>query len=55
VLVLHGRQDWFVPFANDELAAYVPGMQAWLTDHDEHLTLADRTESVHEWLLARIP
>lgn len=30
MLVLHGRQDWFVPFANDELAAHVPGTQAWL-------------------------
>jgi pimeloyl-ACP methyl ester carboxylesterase len=29
VLVLHGRQDWFVPFANGEwLAAHVPCAQA---------------------------
>jgi len=56
VLVLHGRQDWVVPFANREwLAAHVPGAQAWLTDHDGHLTLADRVEDVHEWLLERMP
>jgi pimeloyl-ACP methyl ester carboxylesterase len=56
VLVLHGRQDWLVPFANGEwLAAHIPAAQAWLTDHDGHLTLVDRVEDVHEWLLERMP
>jgi pimeloyl-ACP methyl ester carboxylesterase len=52
----NGRQDWLVSFANGEwLAGHVPGAQAWVTDHDGHLTLANRIASVHEWLLERVP
>ena len=55
VLVLHGRQDRFVPFAHGEwLAAHVPDAEAWLSDEDGHLTLGSRIESVHEWLLKRM-
>jgi pimeloyl-ACP methyl ester carboxylesterase len=55
LLVLHGRQDRFVPFAHGEwLAAHVPDADAWLSDEDGHLTLASRIESVHKWLLERM-
>jgi pimeloyl-ACP methyl ester carboxylesterase len=55
VLVLHGRQDHFVPFAHGEwLAAHVPDGEAWLSDEDGHLTLGSRIESVLEWLLKRM-
>jgi pimeloyl-ACP methyl ester carboxylesterase len=52
VLLLHGRQDSFVPFAHGEwLAKHVPGVEARLTDEDGHLTLLEhRLGEVHSWL-----
>ncbi len=56
VLLYHGRQDRFVPFAHGEwLSGQIPGVQAQITDDDGHLTLTERhLEQVHAWLLDRL-
>lgn len=55
VLLLHGRQDSFVPFSHGEwLARRVPGVDARLSADDGHLTLlANRVGEVHGWLRER--
>jgi pimeloyl-ACP methyl ester carboxylesterase len=56
VLLLHGRQDMFVPFGHGEwLAARIPDVEARLTDGDGHLTLLQhRVADVHAWLADRL-
>jgi len=56
VLVVHGRQDMFVPFGHGEwLAAHVPGAEPWLLDDDGHVTLMEnRMGEVHAWLADRM-
>ena len=53
VLLMHGREDQFVPFGHGEwLAAHIPGVEARLLDHDGHLTLlSNRVGEVHSWLM----
>ena len=52
VMVMHGRQDMFVPVGHGEwLAARVPGVDARILDNDGHLTLIEhRIPEVHAWL-----
>lgn len=56
VILLHGRQDRFIPFAHGEwLARHIPGVEAQLTDDDGHLSLTKHhLVAVHEWLLQRL-
>ena len=56
VLLMHGREDQFVPFGHGQwLAARIPGVEARLLDHDGHLTLTEsRIGEVHSWLLSRL-
>jgi pimeloyl-ACP methyl ester carboxylesterase len=55
-VLLHGRQDKFVPFGHGQwLAAHIPGAEARLTDNDGHLTLLEhRVGEVHAWLSERL-
>jgi pimeloyl-ACP methyl ester carboxylesterase len=55
VLLMHGRQDQFVPFGHGQwLAARIPGVEARLFDHDGHLTLGvNRIGEGHAWLAER--
>ena len=52
VLVLHGREDRFVPFGHGRMAGRAhPGREAALLDHDGHLTLLEHhIPEVHAWL-----
>ncbi|MGD0193481.1 MAG: alpha/beta hydrolase [Candidatus Dormibacteria bacterium] len=55
VLLLHGRQDRFVPFGHGVwLAAQIPAVEARLTEEDGHLTLTvHHSGEIYDWLLER--
>jgi pimeloyl-ACP methyl ester carboxylesterase len=55
VLLLHGGQDRAVPFSHGQwLAAHIPGVEAWLFDHEGHGTLRENhIGEVHAWLADR--
>ncbi len=52
VLLLHGRQDEFVPVGHGEwLAKHIPGVEARLPDDDGHGTVVqNHLPEVHAWL-----
>jgi pimeloyl-ACP methyl ester carboxylesterase len=54
LLIMHGREDLFVPFGHGQwLAAHIPAAEARLLDHDGHLTLLqNHVGEVHAWLAA---
>jgi pimeloyl-ACP methyl ester carboxylesterase len=55
VLVMHGRQDRFVPVAHGEwLAAAIPGAEARILDDEGHLSLLGRAGEDYDWLLERL-
>jgi pimeloyl-ACP methyl ester carboxylesterase len=56
VLLMHGREDMFVPFGHGEwLSANIPGVEARLLETDGHLTLlTQRVGEVHAWLAERL-
>ncbi len=50
VLLLHGRQDQFVPPSHGEwLAAHIPGVEARWFDDDRHDTITNHVPEVHAW------
>jgi pimeloyl-ACP methyl ester carboxylesterase len=55
VLLVHGREDRFVPFGHRRwLAERIPGVEARLLEADGHLTLlANLVGEVQKWRLAR--
>ena len=56
VLLMHGRQDRFVPFSHGEwLAGAIPGVEARLFDEDGHISLpVNHLDEVYDWLLERM-
>lgn len=56
VLLLHGKQDRFVPYSHgDWLANQIPGVDGRILPDDGHITLAvNRVPEVHSWLKSKM-
>lgn len=56
VMLMHGKQDLFVPFSHGEwLAKQIPSVDARILAEDGHITLAvSRVSEVHAWLLSKM-
>ena len=56
VMLMHGEQDWFVPFAHGKwLASKIVNVDARLSADDGHLTLSTRRiPEVHAWLVSKM-
>ena len=52
VLLLHGKQDYFVPVHHGEwLLGQIPGVESRILPDDGHITLlVNRISEVHSWL-----
>ncbi len=55
VMLLHGKQDRFVPFSHGEwLSNRIPGVDARILPGDGHITLVvSRISEVHTWLMSK--
>ena len=55
VMLLHGKQDRFVPYSHGEwLANHIPSVDAQILPEDGHITLVvSRISEVHAWLLSK--
>jgi pimeloyl-ACP methyl ester carboxylesterase len=55
-LVVHGRQDQFVPISHGQwLSRAIPGADSWLLGDEAHMSLlANRVGDVHAWLLEHL-
>ncbi len=53
VMLLHGKQDLFVPHAHGEwLAQHIPNVEAQILPEDGHLSvIVNRIGEIHRWLL----
>jgi pimeloyl-ACP methyl ester carboxylesterase len=56
VLVVHGRQDQFVPFSHGQwLAEAIPTAEPMLLEDEGHISLiTNRLDEIEDWLLARM-
>jgi pimeloyl-ACP methyl ester carboxylesterase len=55
-LVVHGRQDRFVPISHGQwLSRAIPGAASWLLEDEAHVSLlTNQVSNVHAWLLAQL-
>ncbi len=56
VLLMHGREDRFVPVAHGEwLAEAIPGVEARILDGEGHISMIEnRLDELYDWLVERL-